>query len=662
MLYYSFESGLETLMIAVLLLITNRKYKHLQSLKLNSSPICQRAFSFYLKINPRFNNCFLTFASMDLHNFYQQRMEEFARRAAFLKAKYNRFSIIRLAVFILGGILVALLGTIIPGFLTILLIIAALVSFSKFVNWHQAIQEEQLHYEALSKVNEQELSCIQGDFLVFESGKSFTDPAHPYSVDLDIFGAHSFFQYINRTATAIGSIQLANYLSAMVSKKEIKARQEAIKELQGKTDWRHHFQAKGMNTKDNLQHIRALEDWMKAEPFVSNNTLYSIAPMVIPFIIIAGGILTFYYFSWQFFLLFLIPSAYILRKTLDQVSDTHQRTAKAEKILAYYARMIEHIEKEAFESEKLKGLQTLFFKEKQTAARSIRRLSYIIAQLNVRYNAFAILINVFALWDLIWIKALEKWKAEHSDQLADWFEGLQEFEALNSFGNLFYNNSEWIFPKINEQAAFKGIQLGHPLISAKDRVCNDLKMPTQGHIKLVTGSNMAGKSTFLRTVGLNIVLAMAGSPVCAKELELPMIRVFTSMRTQDALHESTSSFYAELKRLKFIIEEVENRKNADTDVFFLLDEILKGTNSKDRHTGSKALIRQLIKSKGSGIIATHDLELAALEAESDGTVENLCIEVQVEHGKLFFDYTIKPGVSQSFNATQLMKDMGIRID
>jgi DNA mismatch repair ATPase MutS len=599
---------------------------------------------------------------MDLKSFYKKRTQEFAERADFLKAKYNRFSVIRLIAFIGGGILIIVTGTMVPLWATALIIVMALIAFSKFVFWHQAIHDDHLHHNALSEVNQNELKCVNDDYSIFEDGKEFLDPSHSYAVDLDIFGAFSFFQYINRTSTAIGKLKLAKYLKTGVSRQEISSRQIAIEELKEKTDWRHHFQAKGMNTKDNLHHVRALEAWMNEQPFVSNNKLYSIAPYLSPLIIIAGAIITFYYFSWYVFLLFLLPSAYILKKTLEQVGDTHQQTSKAEKILAYYARMIEHIESESFESPKLKELQSLFFKNEQTASLSIKRLSYIIAQLNVRYNAFVIMLNLFVLWDLIWIKALENWKATNSKSLLDWFEGLQEFEALNSFGNLYYNNSSWIFPEITENSNLIGIELGHPLIPAEKRVCNDLKMPTQAHIKLVTGSNMAGKSTFLRTIGLNIVLAMTGSPVCAKKFELPLMRVFTSMRTQDALHESTSSFYAELKRLKFIIEEVEERKNSEPDIFFLLDEILKGTNSVDRHTGSKALIRQLIKSKGSGIIATHDLELAALEAESNGTVENLCIEVEVKDDKLFFDYTIKPGVSKSFNATQLMRSMGIRID
>lgn len=598
---------------------------------------------------------------MDLNQFYQERIERFAAIAEELKAKYNRFSIIRLISFLGGLLVVILLATMLPWPVTVIMIPIALVGFSKFVNWHQKIQQAQQHHEALSKLNANEKACISGDYAMFANGDQFVDPAHAYTVDLDIFGDFSFFQYLNRTTTSLGEIRLADYLKIGVEEDEIQLRQEAIKELKEKTDWRHNFQASGMMTNDNLSHIRALEEWIKAPPFVSNNTLYRIAPWITPILFIAGLVLSVMYDNWYIFILTILPAGYLLRKTYESVTETHRMTANVEKILPYYARMIEQVETESFDASRLKELQALFLKQEQSASKSIQRLSYVISQLNVRYNAFVILLNVITLWDLIWVNKLEQWKATQGDHLEDWFEGLREFEALNSFANLYFNNPEWIFPTIQESSKFTGIELGHPLISRKVRVPNDLKMPTQGHIKLVTGSNMAGKSTFLRTVGLNIVLAMAGSPVCAKVLELPRIRVFTSMRTQDALHESTSSFYAELKRLKFIIEEVEARSQAKTDIFFLLDEILKGTNSKDRHTGSKALIRQLIKSKGAGIIATHDLELAALEAESNGTVENLCIEVEVDKGKLTFDYKIKPGVSQSFNATQLMKDMGIRI-
>ncbi len=320
--------------------------------------------------------------------------------------------------------------------------------------------------------------------------------------------------------------------------------------------------------------------------------------------------------------------------------------------------MIEHIEDENFESEKLKTLKQKLLNTDKKASAQTKRLSYLIAQLNVRNNMFAIFLNLFGLWDLQWTYQLEKWKVQHQTLLPQWFDCLREFEAILSLATAFYNNPDWIMPQIVETDKVLAQAAGHPLIDSRKRICNDFSIPTKGHIKLITGSNMAGKSTLLRTVGLNVALANCGAPVCAEQFETPLLQLYSSMRTQDALHESTSSFYAELKRLKFIIEAVDNQEN----IFFLMDEILKGTNSNDRHTGSKALIKQLIKNKGAGLIATHDLELGQLEASYGGAIENWCMEVEVQDGELIFDYKLKKGVSQSFNATQLMKNMGIKIE
>ena len=365
------------------------------------------------------------------------------------------------------------------------------------------------------------------------------------------------------------------------------------------------------------------------------------------------------YLPWTLALLFFLPAGLTLRSTIKRVDEIHSETAKAGDILAHYARLVQHIESGSFSSPLLERLQASFVRDQTTASVVLKKLSYIISQLNVRYNVFVFILNFIGLWDLNWVLRLEKWKTRYREQVPGWFDALAEFEALSSLATLKYNHPSWGFPQIDEQRnTLEAVALGHPLIKRDVLVSNDLSMPTQGHIKLITGSNMAGKSTFLRSVGINIVMAMCGSVVCAKELSLPPLHVYTSMRTTDALHESTSSFYAELKRLKMIIEAVDARH----DVFFILDEILKGTNSHDRHTGSRALIDQMIQNKGAGLIATHDLELGDMEAQSDGAIENLRMEVQVESGKLIFDYKIEKGVSESFNATQLMKDMGIKIN
>jgi len=593
----------------------------------------------------------------DIHTIYEKRAVEFAKIAINLKEKYNRFSIIRLIAFFAAIFIAIFIFSTFNAFVGIAFLVISLIGFGKFVFWHRAILQQANHHQFLAAINEEEVRALAHEYQQFGGGQAFIDPMHPNTVDMDIFGDYSIFQYCNRTSTAIGQQALANFLSTTATESEILARQTSIKELFPKLDWRQNFQATGRVTEDNADHLRMLTDWLKDTPFVSNNKWLKIALVFVPIWMLVGMTLSFYYLSWPMAVFFVLLPGIILRKTTEKVNETHNRTTHAEKMLSFYAKLIQRIEEEPFESKKLNTLKASFTSNNQKASTQIQQLSYIIGQLNVRYNAFAILFNLAGLWDLQYVNKLEKWKAINKTALPKWFAALQEFEALNSLATLYYNNQDWIFPTITKDSPLKGTQLGHPLIHHSKRIANDFNTPTQAHIKLITGSNMAGKSTFLRTVGINIILAMSGSAVCAKELSLPLLQVYTSMRTQDTLHESTSSFYAELKRLKVIIEAVEQENN----IYFLLDEILKGTNSKDRHTGSRALIEQMIKSKGAGIIATHDLELGNMEADANGAIENLCMEVAVENGKLRFDYTLEKGVSKSFNATILMKEMGINI-
>ncbi len=593
---------------------------------------------------------------MTLTELYQQRTEDFKQRATALQARYEKFGFVRLTTFIIGIALLIFLYSTNP-LIGIIVTFVFLAAFYRLVIWHQKLLHEKQIEEALALINQQELAFMQDDFQSFEDGKEFMDPAHPNSIDMDIFGPYSFFQYTNRTTTSMGKKRLAEYLTTVADKPEILARQEAIAELQDQLEWRQKFRAHGMSTEDAPEHLAQLKIWLAQPDFVQSNSMYKAALIIAPILTFVGLFVWFFYWPWYLAMIFFLPAFYMLRTTIDQVNQTHVQTTNAGETLAYYAYLIEHLEEKHFQSDKLQSLSSALDTDAKKASARLKRLSFIIHQLNLRLNPFAIILNIFTLWDLQWVLRLEKWKSEQRDDLPQWFAALAEFEALLSFATVYYNRPDWVFPEITEQPLFDGTNLGHPLISPKERVANDIQIPTAGHIKLITGSNMAGKSTFLRTVGLNMVLAMAGAPVCAKKLSLPILELYSSMRTQDALHESTSSFYAELKRLKIIIEAVEEKRN----IFFLMDEILKGTNSNDRHTGSKALITQLIKSKGSGIIATHDLELGAMSESADGAIENLCIEVAVDDGKLIFDYKLKPGVSQSFNATLLMREMGIRV-
>ncbi len=591
---------------------------------------------------------------------YVARQADFKSREEALHIKYNRYAFVRLAFFLAAFGMALWLGN--YHFLFgIGFFMFFLVGFYRFIKWHQNVKTQEKHNKCLSIVNSNEVLALDHNIQQFGNGETFIDPTHSYALDLDVFGPHSFFQYANRTVSTLGRKRLASYLKNTASEAEISLRQEAIRELAPALEWRQNFQAYGMETNDSSEHVKAMEIWLEQPPFVLGNRLYEIGLYAIPIWTLVFLITIAPFYPWYFSLLCLLPAGWLLNKTVQKVNETHNQTSKADEMLANYALIIRHIENHHFDSEKLKLLKQVFFSRNQSASKALKQLSYTISQLNVRYNAFTILLNLGGLWDLQWVYRLEKWKARHREQLLRWFEAMQEFEAVISLSTVYYNNPDWTFPTINDRPELVGDELAHPLIHPNNRIANDFSTPLVGHIKLVTGSNMAGKSTFLRTVGLNIVLAMAGAPVCARSFRLPLINVYTSMRTQDALHESTSSFFAELKRLKFIIDEVGRSQKSDYLPYFLLDEILKGTNSKDRHTGGEALIRQMIKAGGAGIIATHDLELGKLESEYEGRIENLCMEVEIENGELDFDYKLKKGVSQSFNATLLMQNMGIEI-
>ena len=295
----------------------------------------------------------------------------------------------------------------------------------------------------------------------------------------------------------------------------------------------------------------------------------------------------------------------------------------------------------------------------QKASTSIKELQQILNRFDVRLNVFAFFIlNTFFLWDLWQMVALNNWKKTNKLSVTNWYQTIALVEVAGSFSTLYFNNADWNFPQIaDEHFTIEGSAIGHPLINKQQAVTNNFSLQGIAKIDLITGSNMAGKSTFLRSLGVNIILAYTGSAVCAKEFTVSIAEIMSSMRIEDNLAENTSTFYAELKKLKSIIDAV----NEDKKLFILLDEILRGTNSLDRHAGSKALIQQLIKKNTVAIIATHDIELSKLESEFPVSISNYNFDVQVNGDQLFFDYKLKQGVCKSMNASVLMKQIGIEM-
>ncbi len=596
-----------------------------------------------------------------LQKLYAERTADFQEKAIVNTAYATRVSIYRL-IYFLG--IIGLTGFCFTKSIGLgaLLALFGLITFAFIIRFHAKIMAKTKYLNALEQVNLNELLIFEKKLSSFDDGAALLEPGHPYALDLDLFGPYSFFQYYNRGKTALGQKAFAEYLLHPAEEPEILSRQDAIKELSQKLDWRQDYLALGIDQKKNDQDLKLLKLLLDEEDYVRTVSWIPAIFFVMPVFFLVGFYLCSNYLPLPAILLFWAVPMLILRKFVIRINETHRKTSKAGAILKDYSLLMHAIEEEPFEADKLQGLKNQLRKEEELASQVVKKLSYIVSQLDVRNNVFVVVLNIIGLWDLYWVYRLENWKGKYKNKIQPWFDAFGEFEGLVSFGGLHYNQKHWIFPTLIKQGTFDAKNLKHPLIPQEEVVGNDLAIPASAHLKLLTGSNMAGKSTFLRTVGLNIVLGLSGAPVAADKMKLPQLDVFTSMRTQDALHESTSSFYAELKRLKMILEAVEkhNTTGEGNQPFFLLDEILKGTNSVDRHTGSKALIEQLIDEKASGIIATHDLDLGKLEASANGAIENLCIEVEVENGKLVFDFKLRKGVSKSFNATQLMREMGIK--
>ena len=546
-----------------------------------------------------------------------------------------------------------LLFCIIPGILLLILFIRLV--FADLSN-KSSIE----HTTYLIKINEDELKALTNNYYHFAEGREYTPKEHYYANDLDIFGHASLYQYINRTGSEMGADTLAKWLSNPAASEIVVERQEAIKELVKQTPWRQELQAFGMakrikqETKTRLQNCFATDN-----RFINNKlwlTLRYLIPAVIMTVLVLNmaNLLNNYVRNYC-----LLASALFALYISKKVSPLHQQVSKITEELEVLSDSLQLIEQMHFTSAFLKNLQNEFIQQNGKASTEINNLKKILERLDLRFNLVVFIpLDILLQWDLQQVMALEKWKQKNQKKVLQWFTALGEMEAINSLATLSFNHPEWCFPILKEDHFFiEGKEIGHPLIPADKCVKNSLKIEHNGQLMLVTGSNMAGKSTYLRSIGVNTVLAMAGAPVCARYFCLSPVQIISSMRIADNLEENTSTFYAELKKLKTIIEKVNRNEN----VFILLDEILRGTNSLDRHTGSAALIKQLIKHNAACIIATHDVELAKMKDEYPENIFNYHFDVQVSNDELYFDYQLKEGICTSLNASILMKKIGIEL-
>lgn len=594
-----------------------------------------------------------------MQDTFQTRLQKFEQEVKVYQTQYNQLATLRLLVFVLGiGGSIYLFSQGFGTGLSVAVIFIAFVAFLIIVKRHQKVIYQKNHAKFLAQINQEEINRFVHNFEGIDGGTQFQNPAHFYTSDLDIFGRSSIFQFLNRTVTPSGQERLANWLQNPATSEVLKNRQEAQKELIQKLDWRQEFQARGMHRVFSESDVQQFKEWTEEEVVFNHKIIFKIAVWLAPILTVIAVFLAFQV-SFGFIFLPLVVNGILILPSVKSVQGIFDKVYHIGSILFTYSQLLKTFEEEKFENQHLKNLQNQLITHNKSLSEQLKRLATFSNYAVQRQNAFSVMGNAFLLTDLRMILKLEKWKMQYGKSSPIWFEVISELEALNSLTGFHQANPDFCFPTFSDaDFLLSAKNIGHPLIPSEKRITNDFELKGLGQTTLITGSNMSGKTTFERSLGVNIILAQAGAVVVASEMEVSAMQVFTSMRTQDSLEENLSSFYAELQRIKKLIDHLN--QNPDLPVFYLLDEILKGTNSQDRHRGAKSLVFQLNKLKASGLVSTHDLELGALESE-ESFIKNYSFNSTMENGEIVFNYLLEKGVCHSFNASQLMAKIGIEM-
>ena len=586
---------------------------------------------------------------------YQSKVSHYTDVFYKINKRFNSISILRLlSIFLCLFLLYYYIKT-----NENLYVIFAFISFIGFIflmRIHSKLSFQKQLTVALLKINQNEILFLKREKLPFENGIEFNDFHHPYAYDLDIFGEHSLFQNLNRTATFVGKKTLAKQLLVLLPNETILENQSAINELKTKIDWRQDFLALATISNDSKSSFDSLIYWNSFKNNSLSKVLVTLS-IILPTLFL--GLLTAYFITSKTILLsyltyVFIANLMVLGQSFKRIQSEIAKADNVDKIIKQYSLLVQKIEAETFQSKKLIDLQQQLIFKNATASKHLKDLSELFSRMDTINNlATAILFNGTFLFNLHVLKALLKWKDNYSSELEKWSEIIGEFEALNSLANLTYNNPDFVFPEINSEYKIGFNDLSHPLLNPATRVGNDTHFYPESFV-ILTGSNMSGKSTFLRSLGVNMVLGGIGSVVCASKANIHPLPVLVSMRLSDSLADSESYFFAEIKRLKQIMDALE-----DKPAFVLLDEILRGTNSDDKRNGTIEVVKKVIAKNAIGAIATHDIEVCLTTNEYPNTLTNQCFEVEIKDNELHFDYKLRNGICKNKSATFLMQKMGV---
>ncbi len=587
---------------------------------------------------------------IDLKTMYEQRVAELERRHQEASRNLRNLALFRLSAFLAAGFFVYLAIQGHWGFWGTTLLF--LIGFAWLVARYEDRKYALGKLTVLIELNRTERRVLDHDYRHLDDGQQYRNPEHAFSEDLDLFGPGSFFQYLSRCGLASGADRLASWLTANDCK-QIAEKQEAVKELAPDLDWRQDYYATGRLSGKGIRVTPALS-WMEGyEPFTPSAarflpTVFSLVSLGILALFVAGHVS-----GWVFAaicLTGLLITAAFARRVGKLASDA----SRVQDIFEPYSRLVAQTEGRQFTAGPLRELRQRLARDGRPVSAVLRTFSRRLSALDQRNNLLvAFLGNALLLWDLRQAHAVEAWISEFAGEVRGWFDSVSELDAWCCLANFAYNNTGFAYPEIHHgSAVIRSTGLAHPLLPARHRVANDFTINRE-EFHVITGANMAGKSTFLRTISLGLVMANTGLPVCAGKFSYSPMPLISSMRTSDSLARNESYFFAELKRLQFLVRALEDRS-----YFVVLDEILKGTNSTDKARGSQLFIKRLVNSGATGVIATHDLSLCRVAEELEA-VSNWHFDAEIRDGELHFDYELKPGVCTSMNASYLLRKMGL---
>ncbi|MEI9920447.1 MAG: hypothetical protein WDO14_16880 [Bacteroidota bacterium] len=590
----------------------------------------------------------------DKATFYQQRISQLEKELATLNNKLRSISATRLILFLV--IVASIAAAVFFNPWVTVLVIVLVVFFVIKVNQHTAASLEATITENTLQLNRDELAFMQGNKSVFPQGDIQLATDHIYAIDLDIFGKGSLFQAIDRTGTWEGKGLLIDTLLAPPKDVTgIQRRKESITELEKEIEWRQRFNVVGKMAGETPKDMPSLRQWAsQSDFFIGRSSWIWIARIVS---VISAAFLAWMSIVGHFYVVFF--AAWIMINTMirglfdKQIKVYFATFGNKTKLFGKFSDLFQLVSKRQFTT----SLSQEHYDKVHEAAAAFMELAQLSNRAEQRQNGLVgPVMNGLFLFDVWNIHAIERWRLKHKNSIDPWIVALANIDMLSSLANYRFNHPAFVDANVIDGPSFiKAKEMGHPLLPFDVSVKNDYELGVTSKAHIVTGSNMAGKSTFIRTVGLNIILAQNGLPVCAREFSCTVVSIASCIRITDSLEEHASYFRAELKRLEKIIGLLQTGE----PYIVLLDEILRGTNSDDKRMGTLAFFKKLKEYNCLAILATHDLVIGKLEEQFPEHYANYCFESELRDGDLRFDYKLRRGVSVSTNATYLMKSLGL---